>query len=426
MGFDEILCLLEKELVVALGCTEPAAVAYATAVARQVAGGVPVSITVVASTNVIKNAMAVGIPGTPFKGMAYAAALGATAGDPERKLAGLTGLSDSGIAEAGSLVADGKVRIERSDTEKTLYIDAVVVTSQGTGRAVIEDEHDRVVLVELDGNVLSSLDSIEESSGTNEPTPSLDIEKVFAFAEEVELSRLGIIREAIRLNGDISQEGLSGDYGLRIGKMIQENVDLGVLSDDLLNAAMSKAAAGSDARMAGSPLPVMANSGSGNQGITATIPVLAIGERLGVPEDKILRAVTLSNLMTIHIKSRFGRLSALCGAVVAGTGAACGIAYLMGGGLAAVRSAVQNMIGNVSGILCDGAKGDCALKISTCTAASVQAALMAVRGMTIPPIEGIVDADPEKSIHNLARLGVEGSPMLDGIILDVMVNKARA
>lgn len=426
MGFDEILRLLEKELVVALGCTEPAAVAYATAVARQAVGGVPVSVTVLASTNVIKNAMAVGIPGTPFKGMAHAAALGATAGDPERKLTGLTGLCGPGILDAGTLVDNGKIRIERFETEKTLYIDASVKTDRGTGRAVIVDEHDRLVLVEADGKVLYSLASLEASPETPNAALALDIETVFCFAEEVELSRLGIIREAIRLNGDISREGLSGDYGLRIGKMIQESVDLGVLSDDLLNAAMSRAAAGSDARMAGSALPVMANSGSGNQGITATIPVLAIGERLGVPEEKILRAVTLSNLMTIHIKSRFGRLSALCGAVIAGTGAACGIAYLMGGGLAAVRSAVQNMIGNVSGMLCDGAKGDCALKISTCTAASVQAALMAVRGMTVPPIEGIVDADPEKSIRNLARLGVEGSPMLDGIILDVMVNKDRA
>jgi L-cysteine desulfidase len=426
MGYEEILHLLEKELVVALGCTEPAAVAYAAAVARQAVGGIPVSVTVLASTNIIKNAMAVGIPGTPFKGMAYAAALGAAAGDPARKLTGLTGLCGPGIVDAGALVDNGKVRVERFETEKTLYIDATVVTDRGTGRAVIADEHDRLILVEANGKVVSSLAALESSSGAEETTVNLDIETVFRFAEEVDLSRLGIIREAIRLNGTISREGLAGDYGLRIGKMIQENVDLGVLSDDLLNAAMSRAAAGSDARMAGSPLPVMANSGSGNQGITATIPVLAIGERLGLSDEKILRAVTLSNLMTIHIKNQFGRLSALCGAVVAGTGAACGIAYLMGGGLAAVRSAVQNMIGNVSGMLCDGAKGDCALKISTCTAASVQAALMAVRGMTIPPIEGIVDADPEKSIRNLARLGVEGSPMLDGIILDVMVNKDRA
>lgn len=425
MGFDEILSLLEKELVVALGCTEPAAVAYAAAVARKAIGGQPLSVTVFASTNVIKNAMAVGIPGTPYKGMLYAAALGATSGDPMRKLAGLTGLPASGIAEAGRLVDTGMVRVERSESGKTLYIAVQVSTDLGVGRTVIEDEHDRVVLVEVDGTIVSSLASNTSSPEEEAQPGSLDIETVFKFAEEVELSRLNIIREAIRLNGDICREGLSGDYGLRIGKMIQENVDIGVLSDDLLNAAMSRAAAGSDARMAGSALPVMANSGSGNQGIAATIPVLAIGERLGLPETRIVRAVTLSNLMTIHIKSRFGRLSALCGAVIAGTGAACGISYLMGGGLSAVRSAVQNMIGNVSGMLCDGAKGDCALKISTCTAASVQAALMAVRGMTIPPIEGIVDADPEKTINNLARLGVEGSPTLDGIILDMMVNKAR-
>ncbi|MCX7025131.1 MAG: L-serine ammonia-lyase, iron-sulfur-dependent, subunit alpha [Spirochaetes bacterium] len=414
---------MEKEMVVALGCTEPAAVAYAAALAREAVGGKTVTVRVIASGNVLKNAMAVGIPGTPFTGMAYAACLGAIAGNPARKLAVLAGLSEADIDAARAFVEGSGVRISKSDSPKRLFIDVTVVTDRGAGRAVIEDEHDRVVLVEADGTVVMSAPHGSGDHAAENAAAALGIDGVFAFAEAVDLDRLGIVRKAIELNSEISRAGLAGDYGLRIGKMIKENVDLGILADDLLNAAMSKAAAGSDARMAGSSLPVMSNSGSGNQGIAATIPVLAVGERLGVPKDRILRAITLSNLMTIYIKSKFGRLSALCGAVVAGTGAACGITYLLGGGLVQVRSSVQNMIGNVSGMLCDGAKGDCALKISTCTAAAVQASLMAIRGITVGPIEGIVDADPDKSIDNLARLGNEGSPLMDGIILDMMTNK---
>lgn len=436
MTHADILALLEKELVVALGCTEPAAVAYAAALAARAAGGEPRSVEVEASANVIKNAMAVGIPGTPFTGMSYAAALGAAGGDPERRLAVLAGLDAAAIGLAARLVEAGAVKVRRAETPKKLFVEVLVRGAAGEGRARIEDEHDRVTLVSgprapaagkaapaSDGSAASLPEAASVASAAPAGRLDLDIPGVFAFAETVELSRLGIIRRAIELNAEISREGLSGDYGLRVGKLIRENVEAGILADDLLNAAMSKAAAGSDARMAGSPLPVMSNSGSGNQGIAATLPVLAVGERLGAPEEKILRAVTLSNLMTVYIKSKFGRLSGLCGAVVAGTGSACGIAYLLGGGLPEVKSAIQNMIGNVSGMLCDGAKGDCALKISTCTAAAVQAALMARRGISVTQVEGIVDADPEKSIENLARLGNEGSPALDEIVLDVMVSK---
>lgn len=423
--------VLHKELVVALGCTEPVAVAYAAALAARAAGGRPASIVIAASANVLKNAMAVGIPGTPFRGMPHAAALGALGGEPEKRLACLAGLGDPVIAEADAFVAAGKVAVRQAKTDRTLYIEATVTGPAGEGVARIEDEHERVTLLALNGEALPGYELAAGEPGPAGADASsvglggLDIAGVYEYAETAPLESLGLIREAIRLNGDISREGLTGDYGLRIGKVIKENMDLGLLSDDLLNDAMARAAAASDARMAGSSMPVMSNTGSGNQGITATIPVLAVGERLAAPQERILRAVTLSNLMTVYIKYQFGRLSALCGAVIAGAGAACGIAYLLGAGLAGVRSAVQNMIGNVSGMLCDGAKGDCALKISTCTAAAVQAALMAARGITIPPIEGIVDADPERTIRNLARLGIEGSPTLDGIILDVMVNKGR-
>lgn len=422
--------VLHKELVVALGCTEPVAVAYAAALAARAAGGEPGSLVVEASANVLKNAMAVGIPGTPFRGMPHAAALGALGGDPEKRLACLSGLGDAVIAEADAFVAAGKVSVRQAKTDQTLFIEAIVNGPAGEGVARIEDEHERVTLLTLNGKPLAGYEpAVGEASSAEAPAIGLDnvdIAGVYEYAETAPLESLGLIREAIRLNGDISREGLAGDYGLRVGKVIKENMDLGLLSDDLLNDAMARAAAASDARMAGSSMPVMSNTGSGNQGITATLPVLAVGERLAAPEERILRAVTLSNLMTVYIKYQFGRLSALCGAVIAGAGAACGIAYLLGAGLAGVRSAVQNMIGNVSGMLCDGAKGDCALKISTCTAAAVQAALMAARGITIPPIEGIVDADPERTIRNLARLGIEGSPTLDGIILDLMVNKGRA
>ncbi|MEI6388754.1 MAG: L-serine ammonia-lyase, iron-sulfur-dependent, subunit alpha [Spirochaetota bacterium] len=437
MDSAAILAILEREMVVALGCTDVAAIAYAAALARDAAraaaeakataaaaGGIQ-KIRLRASPNIIKNAMGVGIPGTRFRGMAQAAALGALAGKADRGLTALEGLRQEEGDAAASLVASGLVHIETFEGGAKLHIEVEVELAGGRGRVVIEEEYDRVVLVEADGIPLQRQGQENDGVGKTPPHALPSLAALVDFVESVDSRQLGIVRKAIELNTAIAEEGLSGDYGLGVGKTLRDNMTRGLLADDLLGQAMAATAAGVDARMAGSDFPVVATTGSGNQGITATLPVLVAGRRTGADPERILRAVALSHLVTISIKGKFGALSGLCGAPVAGTGAACGIVWLLGGSADAVGQAVQNMVGNISGMVCDGAKASCALKASTSAAAAVQAALLAISGKSVSGLEGIVDAEPERSIDNLARLANEGSPAMDALILSIMIGKGE-
>ena len=254
----------------------------------------------------------------------------------------------------------------------------------------------------------------------------LTLRKIYDFCDK-ELDPMNdpidIIRSAVSVNSAICEKGLEKEYGLAIGPGLRRNCHDGLMTWDMVTNSMMVASAGADARMAGAPFSVVANSGSGNQGITATMPTVALARWKGISEDKMLRAVTMSNLVAIRIKSKFGRLSALCGATVAGTGSACAITYLLGGDYDAVCRAVPNMIGNVAGMLCDGAKADCALKISSCVNAAFQAAFMALRGVRVQNTDGIVETDPEHTIDNFAELGNKGSGPLDAAILHMMLNK---
>lgn len=454
---EAILALLDKELVVALGCTDVSAIAYAAALAR--AAAVPAApapnrgsaapeitgITVRASGNIIKNAMGVGIPGTAFRGLVHAAALGALAGDPSKALTALECVAPGDLNRADALVAAGLVGAEMAVGEGQLFIEVTVETKAGRGIAAIRDEYDRVAYVrgeEPAGGAASAHVEIPAAASVSkraEPAARAAIDApaasrpfspsladIIEFVREVPVERLGLIAKAIELNSAISAEGLAGDYGLKLGKTLKKQAEAGILADDLATGAMSAAAAGVDARMAGSPFPVVANTGSGNQGITATMPVVAAGRRLRAPDERILRAVTLSHLVAIRIKSGFGLLSGLCGAMVAGTGASAGIAWLLAGTKEAVERAIQNMIGSLTGMACDGAKASCALKVSTAVSAAVQSALLAADGLSVSGVEGIVDADAERSIGNLARLAREGSPAMDALILDIMIDKAKA
>ncbi len=453
---EAILALLDKELVVALGCTDVSAIAYAAALAfaaaarADVAGAAPSgavrpeisAITVRASGNIIKNAMGVGIPGTAFKGLAHAAALGALAGDPSKALTALECVSPGDLDRADALVAAGQVQAEMAVGEGQLFIEVSVETKAGCGVAAIRDEYDRVAYVRalggsaLGGSALGPA-GVEMPAASEAKTPAgaiapaaqrqftPSLADIIDFVRVVPAGRLGIIAKAIELNSAISAEGLAGDYGLRLGKTLKKQVAAGLLADDLATGAMSAAAAGVDARMAGSPFPVVANTGSGNQGITATVPVVVAGRFLHASDERILRAATLSHLVAIHIKAGFGLLSGLCGAMVAGTGASAGIAWLLSESQEAVERAVQNMIGSLTGMACDGAKASCALKVSTATSAAVQSALLAAEGLSVSGVEGIVDADPERSIGNLARLAREGSPAMDALILGIMVDKTK-
>lgn len=423
MNQDAFFSILQKELVIALGCTEPIAIALAAATARKYVKGDTVrDLKLYASSNVIKNAMAVNIPGTGSSGINLAAALGALARNADKNLEVLSGLSMEDIIKAKSMIKDGLVSVKLADTPKKLYIEVILKTEKSCARVVIEDRHTNIALIEVDG-VIHKNSCCKETEVVEEDSDWLNLDSIWDFINNVDTNILELVKASIEINKAIGIEGLRNSYGLQVGKTIIAAVNKGIVADDLANYAMALTSAGSDARMAGSTFKVMSNSGSGNQGITATLPVVAAWERLNLSEEQLMRATALSHLVTIYIKSKFGRLSALCGATIAATGASCGISYLLGGGKAEIKSAIQNMLGNVTGMLCDGAKAGCALKVSTCTNAAIQSAMLAMNGITIGATDGIIEEDAEHTIDNLCRLGNQGTVETDKIILDIMLSK---
>lgn len=420
---DKFLKLLSDELITALGCTEPIAIALAAAVARKHAGDAQIDeIKVYASANIIKNAMAVNIPGTERSGINLAAALGALSGQPEKHLEVLANVNQESLEKANHMIRQGKVAVELSDSDEKLYIEVIVYTEAGSAKAVIEKTHTNITRIEKDGRIVSANSGNAIKKEKNDIS-YLNLESIWDFINNVEADKLGLVKQSIELNRSIGEEGLKNSYGLQVGKTILDNIGKGILANDTTNYAMALTSAGSDARMAGCRLKVMCNSGSGNQGITATLPVVAFWERLGLDEEKLYRACALSHLITIYIKLKFGRLSSLCGAAVAATGASCGITYLLGGGFSEIKSAIQNMSGGVTGMLCDGAKAGCALKVSACTSAAAISALMAIEGKTIQPTDGIIEENPEKTIENICALSSKGTIQADKLILSIMLNK---
>lgn len=428
--------ILDSEMVLATGCTEPGAIALTGAhagAALKETGDCLRALQVKASTNIIKNAMAAGIPGTGYTGIPYAAAIGAVVARPEKQLEVINGVSPEGYRAAEELVEAGKVSMELAQTPKKLYIEVVAAGEKHTARAVIADLHTNLVLLERDGEVLFQAGEGEGADQGEGVTPEeiadfLTIRKIYDFCHshlDPETDPIGIVRQAVQVNSAICEQGLKTEYGLAIGPNLARNCEEGTMTRDLVTNSMIVTCAGADARMAGAPYSVVTNSGSGNQGITATMPVVSMARFRNIPEDKMLRAVTLSHLVAIRIKSKFGRLSAMCGASVAGTGAACGITYLLGGGYEEICHTIHNMVGDVTGMLCDGAKADCALKISTCVNAAFQAALMAMRGVRVLETDGIVEKDVEKTLDNFATLGNKGSGPMDAAILDMMLSKER-
>jgi L-cysteine desulfidase len=417
----EYLEQLEQELVVAIGCTEPVAVAYAAALAKQQAGqGEIESLTVIACINIYKNAMGVNIPGTQEMGVAMAAALGAIAGDAEQGLEVLSQVLSEQITAAKALCESGRVSLSTHEGEQDLYIDVTLSTAEHTGRAVIEHKHDLIMLLEKDGVAVFKNDNAL-STDLQDSISADDIASIFQFATTVDTAKLDKIRKAIELNSKVVDDGLMHEYGLSVGLALQGINDPKDLGLEVYAAA--KTAAATDARMAGAPLPVMSNSGSGNQGLTVTIPVLAAAEWLDSEEEAHLRAQTLAHLIAIHVKSSFGRLSPLCGAVAAGVGASCGIVYLLGGGLPECIAAVQNVFGAITGMICDGAKAGCALKVSICVFAAVQAAKVAMTGRSIQPTDGVIEDDVEATIRNMERISKEGMAEMDKLLLNIMLNK---
>ncbi len=440
----EIISLIHREVKPALGCTEPIAVAIAVAKAVEIIsdncpGSCPKGwraeasfhIDVEVSANILKNGMGVGIPGTGMIGLPVAAALGAVCGDSALGLEVLRGLTPRDVTRARELVETKAVRISVSEVEHLLYVKATVSLEGGASAsaevnpsayAVIEDDHDRIVETSFAGKILQCSESGAASQDTGGNDYGLTVKEIYDFATTAAFEDISFILEDRTLNLALAREGLQGDYGLKVGKAIREN-QKEVFGDDFMSYAMGMTAAASDARMAGCTLPAMSNSGSGNQGITVSMPVIAYALKYGIDDERLARALILSNLVAIHIKSYLGKLSALCGCVVASTGSSCGIVYLEGGGLDKVCYAIQNMAGNITGMVCDGAKVGCAMKVASGVSCAVQSAVLALRGTCIPSTDGIIDDDVEKTIRNLGAIGSVGMKSTDRMILDIMLCK---
>ena len=424
---QEYIDVLKKEVVPAMGCTEPVAVAYACAKATEILGEYPDIIELYVSPNILKNGMGVGIPGTGMSGLEIAASIGALGGNAAKILNVLEDITFDDVSKSRKMVSDKKVRINIKQDTDPLYIEVALTKNDQKSRVIIENSHANIVRTEKNGEMLFQAQSIQKNQpGTEikeENHEIFSVRKLFDFADTMPLEDISFIYDLTIINDKLSREGLSKPYGHGIGRVLDKNIDNGILGDDLLTYTMKRTAAATDARMAGCMLPAMSNSGSGNQGITLSMPVIAAAEKLGSSKEKLTRALALASLMSIYIKSNMKRLSALCGAMTAGTAASCGITYLLGGDEKAVERSVQNMIGNLTGIICDGAKPNCAMKVATGVSTAVLSSLFAMDNICCNEYEGIVDQSVDNSIRNLGNIAAYSMQDTDRMILDIMVSK---
>lgn len=431
---ESILALIKREVVPALGCTEPIAVALAAARSCEVlreAGYEPERLEAEVSANILKNGMGVGIPGTGMVGLHIAVALASVCGKSEYRLEVLKDLDAEAVEKAKAIVDAGKVKISLSDTDEKLYVRTVAASASHSAEAVVSGSHDSITSLSIDGKALScghvssETSDVPEQEDANDPdlAKNLKLSQIIDFALNTPLEDLEFIMDSVKLNKALSDEGLKHHYGLQVGRTIMDSRHSDIYGDSIMTYAMARTAAASDARMAGCTLPAMSNSGSGNQGITVTVPVIAVAEKTDVSREQLIRALTIAHLVAIHIKGHLGRLSALCGCVIASTGAACGITYLRGGGYREICAAVKNMIGNITGMVCDGAKEGCALKVASGVSCALQSAILALDEICISSNDGIIDDDIEKTVANLGRIGSVGMQTTDEMILDIMICK---
>lgn len=426
----QIIELINREVKPALGCTEPIAVALAVAKAVEILEtevkidrlSAAFMIDVAVSGNILKNGMGVGVPGTGMVGLHIASALGAVCGKSEYGLEVLHDLDDRSIARAKGIVADNNVSISIAQTSHKLYVSAKVSVGDKSAEAVIEDSHEHIVKTMLDGNVLSDIGNCSGDAQDDSSDYGITIREIIDFSENAAPEDIAFILGDKKLNLALAKEGLNGCYGLCVGRTIMRDREK-TFGDSFLTYAMALTAAASDARMAGCTLPAMSNSGSGNQGITVSMPVIAYAEHYGLDDVMLSRALIMSNLIAIHIKHYLGKLSALCGCVVASTGAACGITWLKGGNYWQICATIKNMIGNITGMVCDGAKVGCAMKVASGVSSAIQSSMLALDNHFASEHDGIIDSDIERTIENLGRIGSVGMEQTDEVILDIMLCK---
>ena len=422
---EEIIKLINREVVPALGCTEPAAVSLCVAKATEMLGKIPDKIEVSLSGNMLKNAMGVGIPGTGMIGLPIAIALGALIGKSEYGLEVLRDVNAQEVEKGKNYISEDRIKITHEPyAPSVLYIDVVCESDNGdTSRAVISGTHTNFIYLSKNDEVLLSKDSATDSSSSDEKDPVLNMKKVYDFATTAPLEEIEFILEARTLNKNAAKLGLEKDYGHSLGHTMHEK-GVSLFGDSVLTHIISNTSAACDARMGGAQIAVMSNSGSGNQGICATMPVVSFAEDIEADDATLARALIMSHLTSIYIKQSLGRLSALCGCVVASTGASSGIVYLMGGGYPEICSAVKNMIANITGMICDGAKPSCSLKISSGAGTALMSAMLAMDNKCVTQAEGIISDDVDASIRNLTSIGREAMQATDRLILHMMTNKS--
>lgn len=422
---EQIIALIHQEVVPAIGCTEPIAVALCVAKATEILNNRhPQRITAQLSANILKNAMGVGIPGTDMIGLPIAIALGALIGKSEYGLEVLKDCTHEAVEEGKRMIDAQTIQISlKEGIEEKLYIEVCCEADGNKATAIISGGHTHFVYESLNDEVLLNIRS-DSSSSTGNKEVNLNLRKVFEFATTTPIEEIRFILEAKRLNKAAAERSLAGNYGHELGKTLRESrSEKHLMGENTFTHILSYTSAACDARMAGAMIPVMSNSGSGNQGIAATLPVVVYAEDNGKSEEELIRALTLSHLTVIYIKQSLGRLSALCGCVVAATGSSCGITYLMGGGYEQVAYAVKNMIANLTGIICDGAKPSCALKLTSGVSTAVLSAILAMEQKCVTAVEGIIEDDVDLSIQNLTRIGSEGMNETDKMVLDIMTHK---
>ena len=421
---ESIIALVQKEVVPAIGCTEPMAVALCVAKAATVLGCRPEKIDVLLSPNMLKNAMGVGIPGTGMIGLPIAVSLGALIGKPEYQLEVLKDLSPETLEQGKQYIqdADIDIKLKEGDIDK-LYIEVICSAGEDSAKAIISGSHTHFVLVERNDEIVMDNRGGQADGCEADEDVQLNFRMVYDFAMTAPLDEISFILKTKEYNIKAAELSIKGNYGHCLGKTMDRPLSHGIFGDSIFSHIISRTASACDARMGGAMIPVMSNSGSGNQGICATNPVAVYALENENTEEELIRALMLSHLTAIYIKQSLGKLSALCGCVVASIGSSCGITYLMGGDYQRICNAVKNMVANLTGMICDGAKPSCALKISSGVSTALLSALLSMEGKCVTSAEGIVDDNVDKCIHNLTSIGADAMRATDDMVLNIMTHK---
>ncbi|HHQ4478152.1 serine dehydratase subunit alpha family protein [Aeromonas veronii] len=424
-AWQQYLQIIQQVVKPALGCTEPIAAAYAAAVAVRQLGCEPGRLEVAVSDNLYKNSMGVYVPGTGRIGLAIAAAAGAIGGNADAGLEVLAAIQPAQVDRAQQLIDAGKVQVSRTAAPEFIFCRVTVYGTDDKGEehsaeVTLCGGHTRIVEQRRDGEVTFTADQ-SQGGATGSICDGVDISiaAIYEFATQVEFEQIRFILKASELNGKLSAEGMNNPYGLEIGRTMQQNINAGLIGEDVMNRIVMMTAAASDARMGGATLPAMSNFGSGNQGIAATIPVMVIAERFAASEEQLARALIMSHLGAIYIKSHYPPLSAFCGNTVTSAAASMAMVYLAGGSFEQSCFAIQNVLSDSAGMVCDGAKASCAMKVSTSSGAAVRGFLMALNSHSVSG-QGIVAGDVDQTIRNVGQMVKEGMSATDSTIIDIM------